>query len=159
MNKSRLRPLEKTNNFAGFKFPRYIPRLEKGTKQQRIERYKHTGGYYTFGQTAHAIETHFYLDSDFMVMGRWEYCDEISRSIRHTGWYINQDCDDKIRGIVAKLSNGRFLAGYTMGNCMITTINKKVFHDELDAALYADELARVAAEQEQEYQLENESEY
>lgn len=81
--------------------------------------------------------------------------DEISGAgIRHNGWYSDQYQDQTIRGIVAMLPHGRFLAGYAMGEHMAAAIDADIYSDIVDAARMADECARIAAEREMEYQLQ-----
>lgn len=79
------------------------------------------------------------------------YCDEVSDArIRHTGWFADVGCIEKVRGVVALLPHGRFVAGYEL-SAGETVIFDKVHHDEVEAAHMADEHARVQAEQEKEY--------
>ena len=94
-----------------------------------------------------------YLDSDFFPGLRWQYADKVTSRIRHTGWYCGDYDNDKIRGIVLRLPRSRgFLAGWTMGEHMITEIDVSWIHDdEIEAALAADEMAESAAEREREY--------
>ena len=79
------------------------------------------------------------------------YCDEIARSIGHNGWFAYVDCCETMRGIVARLPHGRFIAGYVQSVNDERTYYPDVFDDEHDAALMADEHARVMAEREREY--------
>ena len=94
-----------------------------------------------------------YLDSDFFPGLRWKYADEVSRSIRHTGWFCDEYGDDTIRGLVLRLPKGRgFLAGWTMGEHMATEIDVSWIHDdEVEAARAADDMAERAAERNREY--------
>lgn len=89
------------------------------------------------------------------------------RAIDHTGWYCDQYSDypadaGTMRGCVTMLSHGRFVAGYrqtafpwmrgkdeSTGTCVDVT---RLFTCEYEAAQYADECARIAAERESEYQ-------
>ncbi len=58
-------------------------------------------------------------------------------------------------GVVARLPRGRgFLAGWSMGERMITSFTGYIYDNARDAALAADGEARHAAEAEQEYQRE-----
>lgn len=72
--------------------------------------------------------------------------------MRHTGYYTDgDDCSETAVGIVASLPHGRFIAGYRL-----TMNDERVYfpevHDtERDAALMADEHARIIGEQESEY--------
>lgn len=79
------------------------------------------------------------------------YCDEVSGArIRHTGWFADSGFIEKVRGVVALLPHGRFVAGYE-GSAGDTVIFDKVHTDEVEAARMADEHARVQAEQEKAY--------
>lgn len=59
-------------------------------------------------------------------------------------------CDEIARSIVARLPHGRFIAGYVQSVNDERTYYPEVFDDERDAALMADEHARVMAERERE---------
>lgn len=87
------------------------------------------------------------------------YCDDIGvRGIDHRGWFTDDMQDEKVRGIVASLPHGRFLAGY------ITSVNDErvyfpdIFDDEKDAARMADEHARIAADNEREWRERDDAE-
>ncbi len=94
----------------------------------------------------------FYLASDGAPGLRWQWADDVARSIRHKGWWTDPHGDgDTIRGLVFRLTHGRgFLAGWSMGEGMASTVEYAIFEDEVDAARAADELARIAAEREME---------
>lgn len=79
------------------------------------------------------------------------YCDEIARSIGHNGWFAGSDCYETVRGIVARLPHGRFIAGYVQSVNSERTYYPEIFDDERDAALMADEHARVIAETAREF--------
>lgn len=84
------------------------------------------------------------------------------RAIAHNGWYMGEPelgDDSTYRGCVLMLSHGRFIAGYRecgtpwraedgSGTCVDLG---RVFTCEYEAAQYADECARVSAEQSREY--------
>lgn len=84
------------------------------------------------------------------------------RAIAHNGWYMGEPelgDDSTYRGCVIMLSHGRFIAGYRecgrpwsaedgSGTCVDLG---HVFTCEYEAAQYADECARVSAEQSREY--------
>ncbi len=82
------------------------------------------------------------------------FCDDVAKSIRHTGWFLDNFQDDKARGVVLALSHGRFLAGIAdpynfdtqakQGPCIIET--GRIFDDETKAAHVADDLAEECAE-------------
>lgn len=85
---------------------------------------------------------------------RLQYADEIAhRTIRHTGWYTDDSYFDRLRGIVVRLPHNRFIIGYedscsTDEYCLHTDY---IYTDEMDAALAADNLARICAENHREY--------
>lgn len=91
------------------------------------------------------------------------WSDEVNTRMLHSGWYCDQYSDfpgegGTYRGCVIMLSHGRFIAGYrdTSGEDCGTRIDvTQTFDDEFDAAQYADECARIAAEHEREWR-ENE---
>ena len=140
--------------FAGFQWPRYVATL---TPLAQLRRQKETrkvcGGYYH----APVPNTHngrgFYLSDAGQPFTRWDWCDEISGArIRHTGWWTDEYCDSKIRGIVVRLPHGRFMAGWSMGEGMASSLDPDVYDDIIDAARAADSIAETAAEREREYQ-------
>jgi hypothetical protein len=145
-------PVEFT--FAGFNFPRYIPQLTHSKYDKRTSRsvYYHapkplTGGTHP-GQG-------FYLDNEL----RWTWADSISAArINHTGWYSGEYGDaEKMRGIIIRLPHGKFLAGWSMGEGMATSVDGDLYDDETEAARAADNIAEQAAEREREYQEEEEA--
>lgn len=85
---------------------------------------------------------------------RWTWADGISGAgIRHKGWLCDGFGGETIRGIVVRLTHGRMLAGWSMGEGMCASIEcDEVFTDEIEAARRADGLAESAAESEREYQ-------
>jgi hypothetical protein len=90
---------------------------------------------------------------------RWKWCDEARRSIRHTGWYCDEYQDQKIRGLVMRLPQGRgFLAGWSMGENMASYVESSAYESEQEAALAADSMAESQAESEREYQEKQEAE-
>lgn len=76
---------------------------------------------------------------------REKFADEVL-GLSHTGWFEN-DCGDTIRGLVAALSGGRFLAGYCMSSNDERVYYPDVFDDESDAAVFADKRAEQIAEE------------
>lgn len=90
------------------------------------------------------------------VFRREKFADEIVR-LGHTGWYSHHEglhCRDGsglVRGIVVRLSHGRVLAGYYVGDSGEHVYFPEVFTDEEEAARMADEHARVVAEEMQEH--------
>lgn len=147
--------------FAGEIFPRPIYFLPKGTRARRWERVqrKFTGPYMT-APTPNNSGGFFYHESDFAPGLRWQWCDEIARTIRHAGWFCDAHQDETIRGLVFRLPRGRgFLASWSMGTGMASAVDcETIYDEELDAALAADSWARNVAEQEREYQAREELE-
>ena len=147
-----MRALTKKHEFAGFRFPRYIPEFRKSRYDKRTFRAIYvTAGNPITPKTATAM---FYLDSDFQPFTRWKWCDDVA-NIKHTGWFCDEYCDSKIRGIVANLPHGKYLAGWSTGEGMASEVDYSYIYDDIkDAAYAADSMAEYAAEQEREYQEE-----
>ena len=143
--------------FAGFTFPRHVSVLPRGSRAERIERHTKplTGPYYISPEPLVGGKQgkSFYLKSDFAPGLRWKWADEASPHINHTGWYCDNSCDQKIRGIVLRLPSGRgFLSGWSMGEGWASGIDTThVFLREVHAAQYADGLADDCAENERNY--------
>lgn len=75
------------------------------------------------------------------------YADQLEGSrIEHEGWYADDDCNEKVRGIVAKLSHGRYLAGYKLSDSGERVYFDQVFLDNEDASIHADHEAEKCAE-------------
>lgn len=146
-----IRILEKEFSFAGFDFPRYVYQVPGGIAGLRKKHSlrKSCGPYYTAPKPNSAGYS-FYLDSDF-TLARWKWADETDARIDHTGWYTDEHGDaDKIRGLVVLLPHGCFLAGWSMGENMISFVEREIYTDETEAAYAADSLAEYAAEKERE---------
>jgi hypothetical protein len=156
--------------FAGFSFPRHIPRLVKpgdcglpaplARGAGKRHRFKANTSYYV-SPAPNSDGTSFYLDSDFAPGLRWQWCDEVAGTrIDHTGWWTDEFGDgDTIRGIVMRLPHGRgFLAGHSMGESMASTVEYRVYDDECEAARAADRLAEIYAEAERDYRAKQEAE-
>ena len=145
------------STFAGFQWPRYIARMACGAAALRSK----WAGRRLCGEYYHAPRPEtagtgrgFYLGSDGQPFTRWQWCDDAYTSIGHTGWFTDE-YGDKIRGIVVSLPHGRFLAGWSMGEGMASTVDASpVFGNAIDAAIYADRLAELAAEREREHQAD-----
>lgn len=145
--------------FAGFNFPRYVYQLPKQGLRKKRELRKCCGPYYHAPVPNNAKGMFFYLGSDFSPR-RWEWCDDAEgiryltqRSIKHTGWYCDDYCDSKIRGIVVTLNHSRgFLAGWSMGEGMASQLDSYIYSTKIDAAHAADGMAEYAAEEERSYQ-------
>lgn len=147
--------------FAGFQFPRKIPRLlrraylNSGVGAIGCKQYKLDTAYSAAPKPGSKGIT-FYLGSDFCPTLRWDWCDNLAASIRHTGWWTDDDgINDKIRGVVFRLPRSRgFLAGWSMGQGMICCVDYDIIDDAVEAAHRADDMARYAAECEREYQAD-----
>lgn len=74
------------------------------------------------------------------------FADECERGPSHEGWFSDTDCSEKVRGIVGRLTHGRFIAGYHWSSNGERVYFPEVFDDEGEAANMADEHARVYAE-------------
>lgn len=100
-------------------------------------------------------------------------CEDVGRAIDHQGWYCDGDSGylyGLMRGAVFLLTHGRYVAGYVHGESRrkgfteVTGLNgatidlHNTFDNARDAALMADEHARIAAEREREYQEQCEAE-
>lgn len=148
--------------FAGFTFPRRVAQLPKGTIGQRLEKARNpvTGPLYTFGNldmTGEPKGWGGYLTATECAGMRWAWCDEVEgvgRSIDHKGWFTDDEgTGDTIRGIVVRLPRSRgFLAGWSMGEGMATSLDLDIYETERDAAITANSIAENAAEAEREYQ-------
>lgn len=64
----------------------------------------------------------------------------------HCGWFSDTQQSDRVIGIVASLSHGRFIAGYRWTSNNERCYYGEIFDDEDEAARMADEHARVYAE-------------
>lgn len=146
-------------SFAGFSFPRYIVSLSTDRAARRLELRKFAGsasGYYHKPTPNNQEGIGFYLESgNGAPFGlRWTWCDEVEGvRIDHTGWFCDDYQDTKVRGIVFRLPHGRgFLAGWSMGEHMASSVDFHVYADEASAACAADSIAERTAENEREYQ-------
>ena len=73
------------------------------------------------------------------------FCDDVAR-IGHTGWFTNTDGDEKARGIVARITHGRFIAGYHWASNDERVYFPEVYDNETEAARAADSHAEAFAE-------------
>ena len=145
-----MRTLETQFNFAGFAWPRYLADMAIGInamKKKRETRNICVGYYHAPKPTANHGRG-FYLDDAGQPFSRWVWADEVVDSgIRHTGWFGDDfGAGDKVRGIVARISHGRYLAGWSLGEGMASGIEPTIYDSAQDAARMADELAREVAE-------------
>lgn len=74
------------------------------------------------------------------------FADDCDRGPSHQGWFSDTDYCEKVRGIVGRLTHGRFIAGYHWSNNGERVYFPEVFGDEGEAANMADEHARAYAE-------------
>lgn len=96
-----------------------------------------------------------------------EHLPSYSRLSRIDGYYSDEYGIDTLRPAIARLPGGRgFLAGWTMGEGMVTSFDADVIETAEDAAMQAHDIAERAAEDERAYQAsrceecrENEREY
>lgn len=150
-----------TTTYAGFEFPKYLADLPSEPIKERLKKFKQgnrrlTSGY--FQSKPCALENQqergrsFYHESDFMPGLRFEYCDQVEnvRGIDHKGWFTDPDgMSDVIRGIVFRLPHNRgFLAGWTMGESMVSKVECYIYDDIWACAHAADDMARRVAEKE-----------
>ena len=157
MNNQPTIPNVQPFNFAGFHWPRYLAHMACGPVALR----KKWAGRKVCGEYYHAPRPEkagtgrgFYLDSDGQPFTRWQWADEVDGvRINHTGWWTDEYGDSEtIRGIVVSLPHGRFLAGWSMGEGMASTVDGYIYDSASDAAYAADSMAESAAEDEREYQ-------
>ena len=89
------------------------------------------------------------------------FADEIARrTVKHKGWYVDEGFNETTRGIVFRLPNNRgFVAGCTDpfndGPCILEI---ESIEDEIGAALRADRIAQLYAEESKEDQAKFEAE-
>lgn len=151
--KSRCSQLTPAFEFAGLSFPKHVWTLPQGSWAKRLESYKRpvTGDYYHAPRPG-SNGKGFYLDSDGMPGLRWQWADEVVR-LRHKGWYCDAFQDSVIRGVIFRLPGARgFLAGWSMGEQMSSAVAYDIHDTAEDAARAADELARIAAEEQREFE-------
>ena len=148
-------PLIQRFAFAGFQWPRYVATLTPlSSLRKKREMRKVCGGYYHAPLPNSNTGRGFYLDDAGQPFTRWQWADDVEGAhIPHSGWFTDDYGDsEKIRGIVILLPHGRYMAGWSMGKGMASTIEPGVFDDIVDAARVADSIAENAADNEREYQ-------
>jgi len=124
-------------------------RLKVAQARSRYDMSPGPGAYYV-SQNADDMIAPFYLDGDFMPGLRWQWADGIVHGFGK-GYYLDDDGGDTVRGIIFRLPHGRgFLAGTSMGENMITYLDRYLWTDERDAARAADDMACSQASQERE---------
>lgn len=151
-----------TTTYASFKYPKFLGDLPKEPLHKRLEEFKkgtRRPGLWGYRQNSPAsLESQqergrsFYGESDFAPGLRFEYCDQVPhvRGIDHKGWYTDPDgFHEVIRGVVFRLPHNRgFIAGWTMGESMISEVEYSIYDDIYDCAHAADDMARRIAEKE-----------
>lgn len=80
-----------------------------------------------------------------------EYADKVSCFVKNTGWFCDIHQDGKARGIVARLTHGRFIAGYELSESGERVYFGEIFDDSDEAARGADYHAQEIAATEREY--------
>ena len=149
---TRAHPLNLAFVFAGFAWPRYLARMACGPSELRAKWAGRAfcGEYYHEPKPGHAGGGRgFYLDGAGQPFTRWVWCDDVPNvSIDHTGWWCSSDCDDKIRGLVASLPHGRFMAGWSLGLKMASEVSTAMYDTAQEAAYAADAAAKYVADSE-----------
>lgn len=74
------------------------------------------------------------------------YADECENGPDHRGWFTDSGCFEKARGVVGRLTHGRFIAGYEWSANGERVYFSEVFTEESDAANAADGHAESFAE-------------
>lgn len=82
---------------------------------------------------------------------RERFADECDGGPDHCGWFADDEGNGIVRGIVAALPHGRFLAGYYQSDNGERVYFADIFDDERAAARFADSEAKTLAESEREY--------
>lgn len=82
-----------------------------------------------------------------------KFCDQVEGvRINHTGWFTDGSFQEETaRGIVGRLSHGRFIAGYWLSMNSERVYFDEMFTRQADAALAADRHAQAIAELQNEY--------
>jgi hypothetical protein len=78
------------------------------------------------------------------------YADDVVR-LSHRGWFTDEFQDSTLRGIIALLPRGRYLAGYEETDGGQVGFQCHAYDDEDEAARAADNLAERVAERERDY--------
>lgn len=101
-----------------------------------------------------------YLSSNYALTNAdGQTCWDWRATILSDGVYSIEDAAGDFYPLVVRLPHGRFLAGWTMGEGMVTDIPTiDILTDEDEAKGLAKECARIAAEREAEYQAEQDQE-
>lgn len=170
----KLPPLTPEFSFAGFRFPRYIVDLPENyvrwdlqssylpemfalhvenVKNILRKRLSHTpcGPYYhaPIPNRPSRMGIGFYMASSSVAVGAYTMGDGcIDLRIEEAGGgYSHNDGHTSFSGIVARLPKGRgFLAGWTMGEGMLSCLDGTIYADEYDARCAAKNEAEHACE-------------
>lgn len=109
---------------------------------------------FKFANTVSRAKAHghncIHMDSDALDHLRVNDVDNVL-SLNHSGWYCDDDCRETISGRVVALPGGRFLAFIVWSECDGITVEDVIHDSERDAAVSANEMARIFAEHEREY--------
>lgn len=128
--------------------------------RRRLESRRYVGPYqYTVPALGPSAGRGYYASDDSGAsetrdsMFRLRAC-EPPRRFDH-GWYCDDLQHDSIRPVVLRLPHGRgFLAGWTMGEGMASSVDFDIYTDEADAWRAADSMAERAAEAALDHQAE-----
>lgn len=133
-------------------------------KNATLDKNKYFRPYDRSKPTPQTERGHFYLENPSGMLRLVGTADEVAKAegswhlIEHTGWYMDEFQDETCRGVVYRLparkGESLFVPGFTTSyNDDGATLDfRLIFDDALDCARYADELARVYAKREREYQ-------
>ena len=134
-----MRPLTVSFSFAGFTWPRYCATLPGGSLPSRLKARKDRmcGPSYRNPEPNSTKGCGFYLGSNGLF--------ELREETRGEEYLWNEGFEG-VEAIVYRLPKGRgFIAGYTMGDGMLSWVDAKVFDDLDDAVRRAnDEAERFA---------------
>jgi hypothetical protein len=146
---AKAQPVEFT--FAGFAFPKRAWMLERGSiaKRKQYMRNPVTGPYSGSPTPNQSKGWAFYLASDFMPGLRYET----------VGGFSAFDGSESFDGLVMRLPHGRgFLAGWTMGEGMASSIDADIIEDEDEARRVARNMAEDALNEQIEFNASQEEE-
>lgn len=119
------------------------------TPQQRataLDNARHSTAYHRgrFASFTHTPAV-AYADLDRLV-----HCDEVCRSIRHTGWFADAFHDQTYRGVIRKCAH-RFIIGYAASDGDGQVWDRSAVYDDATSAAHAaDSLAKHGAEEDRE---------
>jgi hypothetical protein len=69
-------------------------------------------------------------------------CEDAPRSVQNNkGWFSDNDCGETVRGIVSRLTHGRFIAGYYWSSNGERVYFQDVYESEREACMAADSAA------------------